>query len=663
MKKLLLLLCVLCVALLAAQAVPAATIIVLNETEPSVVSVEAMTLSGDLEKNLLSVYGSGEVLSGESAKVYLFGPSDDIVIRNLRVNNLATTVSFDEKGYFFLAEKGEFSFIGDMEVRTIGQLALYVPGPVNELTFDLEHGYAIEGDRYGLFEDTVVIQRSEDVAMLVDGSFRYTYALRDTFDYLVSFKAFGSTLGSYTLNLPNGETVSSVTGALKWEQAGNALILDLGGSQASVRVTGFFDATALRIPLREDTHNVLIESDPEKKLAISTGAKEIDLSESSMSPQYPNGRAFLASAADTFSVSVKKLDLLPSLAASVRSASNTVAITQEGSVIGELNYDYANTGVDYIAVDAPGDPLYASTGYEAVKLTKDEKLLLSFPKTEYGQMDVVYFTTRHTMWPVDVISVPLASTELPITAMTSEIHIPGNYFVVDTFGAKGGSDVPSLKGMLLFLLIVGFVGSLLVRERRFVAMYVVFALGLLLFDSAFFLLLIAATLFVKVRQYIQRNTLKWILAGAGLLVALVLFGSIAYFGVFSPSRFMPEAADVSYSADYMEAPPEMAPAPVMKGLMELGEDEGGAITVPTRTGVLPVRLEIPALGKRITVTNELVTLEHPVALTVLVIATWLKWLFIIPSLLAGLSAYRLYRAAAPRPASAPAVPFPPKKRI
>ena len=87
MKKLLLVLCVLCAALLIAQAVPAATIIVLNETEPPVVSLERVTVAGDIEANTLAVAGSGEVLSGEMAKVYLFGPSEDIVIKDIAVRH------------------------------------------------------------------------------------------------------------------------------------------------------------------------------------------------------------------------------------------------------------------------------------------------------------------------------------------------------------------------------------------------------------------------------------------------------------------------------------------------------------------------------------------------------------------------------------------------
>lgn len=666
MKKMLMLFCLLLVGLLAMQAGSATTVIVINETEEAVVSIESMYLSGDLQNNILSVTGSGEVLAGEQARVYLFGPSEDIVIKNLKVNKVPTTVSFDDYGYFFLADIGEFSFTGTMEIRTIGQLVLNARGPINELSFNLDHGYVIGGDKFGVYDEQIVIQRSEKVAMLVDGSFRFTYGLlQNEFTYAISFQSFGSSLGSYTLNLLNGETVSSVTGVLKWEQIGNQLILDFQGATADVLVNGFFDADTLRMPLPEDTHDVLLEADPEKKLLVSTTAKEIDVSESSLWPQFANARAFLARSSDVFTITVEDLELMPSLAASVSSARNTVAVTEKGSILGELTYDYANTGVDYLEIDVPGDPLYASTDYGAVKLTKDEKLMLAFPKSEYGDMSVMYFTTRGKMKPIDIIKVPLASTELPISEMTSYILLPAGYFIVETFGATGGTELPSFEGAVFFLLLVGFFGWLLLKSKKFILAYIIFALGLLMFHYGFFLLLLAATIFIKVRQFISRKSLKWILAGAGLLVVLV----VVLWGFFALAGSIGGGAGVAmYEEEYLykdrgvgdyDMAEEMPMAAPMMEAALVGEYEEAAITVPTRTGVLPVELKIPRLGKTVEVSNTLVTKEHPVKLCVLIIATWLKWLFILPAVLfAGGFCLRTYKAA--RQKIAASVPRPPR---
>ncbi|MBM3309387.1 MAG: hypothetical protein FJY77_03950, partial [Candidatus Altiarchaeales archaeon] len=420
-----------------------AEIIVLNETKEQLYAIESVLVSGDLNVNSLKITGKGEVILGESVKVYLFGPSSDILIRDVLVNGKTTTVSFDENGYFFLAPAvGKFDFTGVMDIRTIGQIQLYVRGPINELKFNLQGGYAINGDEYGLYEQEVIIQRAEKAAMLVDGSFRYSYAERDEFLYQLNLRSFGSSLGRYVLDLNNGEQVSDVVGALKWEQSGSKLVLDLEGNTASLSIRGLFSSTQIRIPLEEDKHHVLIESDPEKKITIDTLAKEIDLSESTIGYQYSNARAFLASGSDVFQISVKKLDLLPSLAASVRHASNRIAITGKGSILGELTYSYANTGMDYVEIDAPGVPLYASTGGGAVKLTQDNKLLLSFPKTSYGSLDLLYFNTTDSLGWFSIVDVPLAKTEIPITTASTTVYLPADQFVVKTFGAEGGSELP-----------------------------------------------------------------------------------------------------------------------------------------------------------------------------------------------------------------------------
>ncbi|MFH1126125.1 MAG: hypothetical protein V1703_03285 [Candidatus Altiarchaeota archaeon] len=609
-------------------------VIILNETKEQLYSVENVLVSGDLNANSLNLKGKGEVILGENVKVYLLGPSSDVLIRDVLVNGKATTVSFDKDGYFFLVPgTGKFDFTCAMDIRTIGQIQLYVRGPINELNFNLENGYAINGDEYGLYNKQVIIQRAEKAAMLVDGNFRYTYGERDEFLYQLNLQSFGSSLGRYVLDLKNNEIVSTVVGALKWEQSGNRLILDLEGNTASLEIRGLFNSNQLRIPLKEDRHHVLIESDPEKKITITTYAKEIDLSESPLGAQYSNARAFLASGDDVFQITVKKLELLPSLAATVDSAVNRIAITEKGSILGELTYRYKNTGMDYIEIDTPGTPLYASTGYSAVKLTKDNKLLLSFPKTSYGNLELLYFNTTDALGWISMIDVPLAKTELPISTATTTIYLPEDQFVVKTFGAKGGSELPTLTSTALFVIIFGILSAVLRKRAMFIAPYLVFTYVLMHFSLGLFLLWTAMTLALIVKKHTQGiPALKMIIAGAAafLILAIILVVPLMLIwqmGVFN----MGGAAPVEYEADY--AMVQRAEAPVFKEMNAIGTGEG-AITVPTRTGVLPVKMELPTLGKTITVKNDLVTKEKQVELKLLLVSTNFKYLAYLIALIA-----------------------------
>ncbi|MFH0876071.1 MAG: hypothetical protein V1859_09105 [archaeon] len=631
------------IALLCVSYASAASIIIVNETEEQVYSLEQVIVSGDLEENTLYFSGYGEVISGEKVKVYLFGSASDFLIKDLTVNEKPTSLSFDLHGYYFLAEKGRFDVSGTIEVRTIGQMKLYARGPINDLKFELKNGYAISGDVSGVMNQAVILQRSEKVAMNVNGNFRFTYKDKNEFYYNIVFQAFGSSLGRYVLPLRNGETVTSVVGAVKWEQSGNSLVIDLGDKYASVTISGVFDSNNLKIPLDSDMHNVLIESDAEKKITITSSAKEIDLKESTIVPQYSNARAFLATGYDSFSITIKNLDLMPSLVASVRNANQRVAITEKGSVLGELTYSYANTGLDYIEIDSPGEPLYASTDGNAVKLTKDNKLLLSFPKTDYGNLDLIYFDTVPKFLAFNVIDVPLAQTDLVVTTQSTTIYLPEDYIVLETFGAKGGSELPDIKVILLFLVLVGGFAYLIKKDLRFVIAYLAFSLGVLVFDFTLFLVLLALTFIVKVRHAFVSGVWKWILIGAGslIVVGIILFATFGAFSMMKSASMSNYGAYDSVQAEYAKVETGIA-SPMRNSLNTLGGDSDGSITVQRRKGVLPVKVELPTMGKTITVKNDLVTKENPVALKLLLIASWFKYLLYLVAIFAGVFCIKSY---------------------
>ncbi len=621
-----------------------AEIIIINETEEDFYALEDMVLRGDLETNRLTLSGSGEVINGEDVKVYLLGRASDILIDNMKVNGRDVPVSFDDKGYYMILQEGEFAFQGDLTIRTRGQVRLYAPGPVNELVFDIQHGYAVHGNQYGLFDDEVIIQRSEKAAMLVDGGFKYSYAERNEFTYQLSYRAFGQSLGQAVLYLRSGEQVISVSGASDYSVQDGKLVLELEGETANVAVTGTFNSNSLRIPLDEGRHHVLIESDPQKKITISTTAEEVDLSQSPMYPSYSNARAFLASKDNVFNVNVEQLEMFPSLAASVRRATNRIAITEKGSMLGELTYSYSNTGVDYIGVNVSGTPLYAATGYrQSVKLTKDDgQLYLSFPKTQSGTLDMIYFDSRDPLKPVDLVEVPVANTDLIVTEAETQIIVPEDYVVLWTFGADGGSELPGIESALIFVIVFGGVGYMMRKSVRYAATYVVYSAGLFYFSWALLAVSLAASIVLIVRKHVSEKSVKWMLAGAGALIVLSLM-VVAFFavvgGLFSMGGTVTRSATVDADYAVME---EAAPEVMMSKSMQILGSGEGAINVPTREGVLPVRLELPALGKTVRVTSHLIDSGNPLKVSVLLVAGWMKYLLYLIALAAGIQCARNY---------------------
>jgi hypothetical protein len=61
-----------------------------------------------------------------------------------------------------------------------------------------------------------------------------------------------------------------------------------------------------------------------------------------------------------------------------------------------------------------------------------------------------------------------------------------------------------------------------------------------------------------------------------------------------------------------------------------------------------VKLEIPSLGKTISVTNHLVTKENPIELKVLVVASYLRFILYAISAWACVVGYRIHKEAGTR---------------
>jgi len=606
-------------------------------TDEDIYSINSMTISGDLETNTLSFQGSGNVLNSNNVKIYLLGSISNIVITRLTVNGLSTPVSFDSRGYFFIANSG-FNFSGSFDILSLGQLSLSIPGPVRELNFDLINGYVVGGDKlYSQLNNIVIIQRQEIEQVLVDADFHFIFdESENNFIYDIDFSSLGDSLSSYTLRLKNSENLESVTGALDYSLNGNNLVLELTGSKDSVTISGTFSSANLLLPIAEGTHDVLIESHPEKKLSLNTNAEIIDLSESSITPNYFNSQAFLADYLDYFYITLQDLTLLPSLTFSVSDATNRVALSEKGTVLGQLSYDYANSGEEYIELSVPGTPLYSATNRKSIMLTKeDESLFLAIPKTNYGSLDVTYLEILSPPSLFYRFDVPLINSSMPISEMSTSVYLPQKYFVLWTFGADygEGSELPGITTTIIFFAVAIILGSLLNKNKSFIIRYVIALTGLLFVDFGLLVLAyIASSVLILKNRINKKNYIKFAIAGAiilviGFVLSIILTSSLML-GSDTYYRYAGESVQSSSAA------------PDFSGIEKSESNEAGSITITTETGVLPVDFEIPRMGKTITLTTSLVTLENPVNYSMILINSDLRYLFIIVS---GVLIFNIYK--------------------
>jgi len=607
--------------------------------------IEEIKISGDMAEGHMKISGNGGVMSGGRGKIYLFSANQDILVKDLYVNGSKSQVAFDKQGYYFISQMKHFSFKGSMQIKNKPQIQFKAIGPINKLAFDLIHGYAVDGDKFGVVDQDIILQGIYERTRpsLVKGIFRYSLAEVNTFLYLLSVQSFGDMIGSYTLELPNGEQVLSVDGALKWEQTGSRLKLDLTSVHAQVKINGtFMKIDEIRVPLRKGLHYVVIGADPQKKLNIETGAHEKDLSEADIEVLYSNSRAFLASFHDKFKLELQPLELIPSLAATSRQTQITYAVNEQGSILYEMNCQYQNTGMDYLEVEMAGTPLYAAMQGRPTKLTKDERLFLSFPKSKHGSFDLVSFSTRRPLGWISFLRLPFPKIDVPITTRDTRLFYPLDYFSFTVLGAQGGSEMPRFKNIILFLALVSLVGGLLVKERRFVVWYLILAMGAFYFDIRLFVFLILMSLVLVIRAYAGRVRFRklFVVVASIIVLALTVLLSLWLLKGFKLDR--PYETTQQWADKAIPSREEaLEHVPRFKGTAQIGEGPG-AITVPTKKGVLPVKFELPNLGKSISVTNHLVTKEKSQRMTVVLLSARLKYVLYLLMLIAAWMCYKIY---------------------
>lgn len=626
-------------------------VLIINETsEFTPAGISDFIVKGDMSKGVLSFSLHGYALGEGKSKVYIIGPASKILVKDVSVNGKPVVVFFDSNGYYFVTEGQKFSVEGKIVLRGGTSTNVIFPGPINRLKFELENGYAVGGQEYfGVVNRSVTLQKSLYKHVVTSEGFaRYTWENDVSFIYRIDITSFGGTIGRYVVNLKNGEMVSSVSitgkggsGTENWRISGNKLILDLPFEKATVIVKGLLSCKAcksitLKNPLNAPT-KILLEAEPEKELIISTTAQELDISESPFPAKYLNGRVFLLLEKDEISINVKELEKRPSLAAAIDKASYKMALTQDGAWLVDTNYRYKNSGLDYIEINIPGIPLYAEASGKPLRLTvKDDKLYLAFPKSFYANsLSFLYFASRNSIKPFDIIEVPLPFTEIPQTSATAKVYIPKDYYVIAALGGdKTYSELPSPEFLMGFIIVTGVFGLMFTRDRKLLLFYYIVSLCAYIFSSTLFFLWLGLTALPFIKRNLPKGFVKnlikivLILLGAGA----ILFAVIGLFSILSAPGYKAMTTAAIYEQK-MKRLGDISPL-AERMSVQIGEKEGGKITVQLKEGVKPVKMEIPTTGKLVTITKTLVTVERPFKAYIIVVTTWIKYILYLLGLLA-----------------------------
>jgi len=585
--------------------------------------LERLRLSGSVGEGPLEFELTGRVLADGAVDIPLFGPPKDMRLEDVTENDKEAAIGFEQDRYFLHTSARKFVLRGKMVLGT--DLALTVPGPLNTLESNFAAGTVVEGPRLsGLSNATIHLSRQEKSVEAGPTVFQLSRAVRvgreTTFEYRLVMRS-GKDLGVVRLPLTMGEKVLDVTGAAGFRIEEGELVLPTSGRTAEMTVTGTlakFDV--MSVDTRSPYEWWLVESDPEHRVIVSGDARQVDSAESPIPRTQPTSRLFLLQKGQKMSANVTTLAAVEALAAVVQSHHRTVVLTARGDVVSDDQLYYENNGVDYLAYNPGGRPIYLATAGKAERImsqgTANEEILVPL-KT--GSQNMRAQSLAQAAWKplVGSVEIPMPSYALTASRVDLTVGLPTGYFPL----ALLGGDRPkwAVEGSDIMAAGIGFViGAVAVRPgtesgpKRLRAIRVLAGILLaalwFLWQPGFVLTLLGLGLLALI--WLVGRFLK---GPARVATTFVLLGGLGLLALMFLAASVTRAPMKSASVDYE---PSRASAPVAVEAPKtdvdtrtgnwMGGKEGGVLQ-----GVTPVPLPLPTYRHSMYSSRELVTKDRP----------------------------------------------------
>lgn len=492
----------------------------------------------------------------------------------------------------------------------------------------------------------------------IEANYRWSFGDEQTFVYGLFVRSNSGEPSIVTIPLRNHERVTQVLDVDGWSVEDGQLILRLSGDYAHPDISGRFHGQDIQTPLAAPG-TALFETKEGNHLFVNTTAKPIPTSDSKVTPSMPVSTAFQTQGDELFMVISGEEPELPSLVAVVNSATQTYAVTEEGSVIGELQYNYDNSGLGKLTLPKIGTPLYIanSNGPTTMKMGQTgNDLKVELPQGKGLGLDYVFLTSRTPLGIFDKIDLPSVKTDLPISTMTTRIMIPDGWFVIDTLGARGGSELPPIRTILVAAILIGILAYALKRKPDFMACYIVLAMLILTLSKTLFYALIAGSIIMLIQRHYQIDMKKTAVAIGGVIVCVLLLnvfidlknmtGELGSYSIGAKTGA--NAVIQSRAADVLEKD-----GPLMALFERIASPEAEESQLPTKLGAIPVKFQLPAMGKTITVTNKIVTKESHPDISLLVVSSIMIYPLYLLALFCGWHCWKSYGQQDPPIARSP----------
>lgn len=575
----------------------------------------------------------GSVRAKGEEKIPLFGPPGQVHVSDVTLSSgggdgARASVMFDSDHYFLFTSARSFTVRGKISLGS--DWILSVPGPLVALDAHLTKGKLIEGDKQsGILASVLhfdpMIEGAEDGAdsnkPKVPVVFRVSRALRvgreTTFVYRI-VASQGTDLGVIRFPLKHGEKVQDAQGTTGWSVEGGELLLPTSGKEAEITVSGSLTNVKSFTPDDRAAYEwLLVEADPEHRVATSGEGKLVETSQSPIPPTMPGARVYLLQRGQKLDVESRSLVRGDVLAAVARSHNRFVAITGAGELLSDELISYDNNGLDHLALSPAGKAVYLSSDGAPQRILHDDERSkdVLVPVSTGSHRLRVQTLSNVRIWPLaGALTIPPSTYPLSTSTVDTTVGLPPEVHPVAILGGdnvRWGFGRGDLAGVTLGVALACFgfrtrrtriLGSLATsglwfvsREGFVVAASVLGVVGLIFLASRF----LRSTKLLVASGFI---------VSAGMLVARAILSDG---GASQPARDM-----------FVDKP--TLPTP------ESSSAYAGVVRGGTPGDITPVSLSFPTSERYVTSSRQVVSQERPfVPRIVYVTSTLLGFLHLV----------------------------------
>jgi hypothetical protein len=428
------------------------------------------------------------------------------------------------------------------------------------------------------------------------------------------------------------------------------------------------------VPVDAALQYLVVESHPLLRASTHGAQKRVSVAETGVHPAYRGAVAFEVAGGERVDWSVTRLEALHSISYALSGARHDFFVPADGSILGESSFDVRNQGAAEVQMPARPRPTFASLQDQPLLMTKTRDGRLTVPLSTGEQVLFLQHaqTFRHALGlgfaSVDVPQLPVAATGTYATIRYAPEWLP----LVETFASRTKVWTPHPSTAFFAILFALWCERLLAmlgmgRRRVIIALLVATtASASLLLVGVTAILLGIVSVVALAPAAPQRWTLRHgfgALLAAAVALALAIYPTYARIGSFE--RMNTSGGGIASAGpvtlDSLLEFDEMSRAMSAAFVHTPSPKEGQSQEIYQG---LPARFELPVGERHTSFGTELLPVDHPQKINIVMLsATLLWWLHAVLLLLAGAllwreraplaAALRLrFATAAPEPALA-----------